>query len=214
MQPAPAHTALAYIARLYAIEREAQAETIDLRDRAARTQWYALRGKLRQEQLLPILKQFRAWIEANQLQVLPKSPVGTAMAYVLPRWDGFARYCENGALAIDNNLSERTLRACAIGRKNWMFLGSDRGGRAAAVHYTIMATCKANQVEPFAYVKDILTQLPSPPRRDESNNASRQSNAASNPSKRLTKEDHALLTPLLPNEWLKSNPQAHRRWSR
>jgi len=161
-QPTHAHAALAFISRLYRVEREAKslAETIDLCDREARREWYARSGRLREEKSLPILKQFRAWIEANQLQVLPKSPVGEAMTYVLPRWEGFVRYCENGMLSIDNNLSERTLRLCAIGRKNWMFLGSDRGGKAAAVHYTLMASCKANTVEPFAYIRDVLDRLP------------------------------------------------------
>ena len=82
--------------------------------------------------------------------MLPKSPVGQALHYVLPRWDGLIRYCENGALSIDNNLSERMVGPAAIGRKNYSFMGSD-SSKAAAVLYSIMASAKANQVEPFAY---------------------------------------------------------------
>jgi transposase len=90
--------------------------------------------------------------------------VGQAIHYVLPRWEGLTRYCEDGALAIDNNLAERTLRPCAIGRKNWLFLGNDRGGRTAAVLFSFMASCKANQVEPWAYLRDVIVQLTDQPR--------------------------------------------------
>lgn len=100
----------------------------------------------------------------------------------------FARYSENSALSIDNNLSERMVRPVAIGRKNWVFLGSDNGGKAAAILYSIMASAKANQVEPFAYVRDLLGQFS---------------------GKRL--DD---LTALLPDEWLKTPLEARRRWSR
>ena len=114
-QPA-AHQALAFIRRLYDIEREANGCSVERR------------LKLRRARSLPILDQLHVWLATTEPTVLPKSPLGQAIGYVLPRWDGFTRYCEDGRLAIDNNLSERTLRPCAIGRKNWLFLGSDRGG--------------------------------------------------------------------------------------
>jgi transposase len=107
---------------------------------------------------------------------------------VLPRWEGLTRYCDDGALAIDNNLAERTLRPCAIGRKNWLFLGDDRGGRTAAVLFSFTASCKANQVEPWAYLRDVLVQLSS----------------ASPPA----------AATLLPDEWLDAHPEARRCWSR
>ena len=72
-----------------------------------------------------------------------------AIGYVLPRWEGLTRYCEDGALAIDNNLSERMVRPIAIGRKNYLFVGSDNGGKAAAILYSVLASAKSNQVEPF-----------------------------------------------------------------
>jgi transposase len=120
--------------------------------------------------------------------VLPKSPIGQALQYVLPRWDGLIHYCENGALSIDNNLSERMVRPVAIGRKNYLFMGSDHGGKTAAVLYSIMASAKASQVEPFAYVRDLLSQLSgcSPP----------------------------AVAKLLPDAWLVAHPESRRCWSR
>src|SRR4051812_43666578 len=76
-----------------------------------------------------------------------------------PRWDGLVRYCENGGLSIDNNLNERSVRLLAIGRKNYLFMGSGNGGKAGAIRFSMMASAKANQVEPFAYVRDLLVQL-------------------------------------------------------
>jgi transposase len=176
VQPIPAHTALGAIGRLYDLERQLKEASVEERHAA------------RQARALPILQEFHAWLTASGPSVLPKSPVGQAINYVLPRWDGFVRYCEDGALSIDNNLSERSLRCCAVGRKNWMFLGSDRGGRTAAILFSIMATCKAQQVEPWAYLYDILARLPNLP------------------------EDQ--LPDLLPDVWLQSHPDARRRWSR
>ena len=110
------------------------------------------------------------------------------MGYVLPRWDGLLRYCENGVLNIDNNLSERMVRPCAIGRKNYLFFGSDKGGTAAAILYSVMASAKANEVKPFGYVRDLIV--------------------------RLQDRDAAKLDELLPDAWLKTHPDARRRWSR
>ena len=137
---------------------------------------------------MPLLGEFRQWLQATEQSVLPKSPIGQALQYVLPRWDGLVRYCENGALSIDNNLSERSIRPVAIGRKNYLFMGSDNGGKAAAVLYSIMASAKANQVEPFAYVRDLLV--------------------------RLTRVTPPPVTSLLPDAWLVAHPAARRRRSR
>lgn len=191
--PTDACAAMAFIARLYDVEREAKAlAPDDIRTNVpARERWFAQRLALRQERALPLLAEFRAWLEGARERVLPKSPLGQAVGYVLPRWEGLARYCEDGRLAIDNNLSERTLRACAIGRKNWLFLGSDRGGKTAAILFSAMASCKANQVEPFAYVRDVLSRL-----------------CAEAPTSAFS------LDTLLPDAWLESHPEAQRVWSR
>ncbi len=190
VQPEPAHAALASIARLYRVEREAK-ELIPsegLIDEPAWSTWHRQRFTLRQERSLPVLGQFHEWLQRTEAAVLPKSPVGKALQYVLPRWDGLTRYCDSGALSIDNNLSERMIRPCTIGRKNYLFLGSDNGGRAAAILYSIMASCKANQVEPFTYLRDLLVQLPG--------NSPRSTDG------------------LLPDVWLESHPEARRKWSR
>ncbi len=190
MQPEVAHVALAYIARLYRVERDAK-ELIGsdgLDSEPAWLAWHRQRLEMRQRHSLPLLGEFRQWLQATVQSVLPKSPIGQALQYVLPRWDGLVRYCENGALSIDNNLSERSVRPVAIGRKNYLFMGSDNGGKAAAVLYSIMASAKANQVEPFAYVRDLLNQLSS----------------CSPPA----------VAALLPDAWLVAHPASRRCWSR
>jgi transposase len=190
VQPKVAHIALAYIARLYRVERDAK-ELIgpdELGSEQAWLAWHRRRCELRQQHSLPLLGEFRQWLQATEHSVLPKSPIGQAMQYVLPRWDGLVRFCENGALSIDNNLSERMVRPVAIGRKNYLFMGSDNGGKTAAVLYSIMASAKANQVEPFAYVQDLLSQLSgcSPPP----------------------------VAKLLPDAWKMERPESRRCWSR
>ena len=192
VQPDEAHAALAFIARLYAAEdqlnrlRYTISATSDLVQVTRR--WHRERRRVRQKESLPILREFHAWLERAQHKVLPKSPVGQAIGYVLPRWEGLTRYCEDGCLAIDNNLSERMIRPCAIGRKNFLFFGSDDGGRAAAVLYSILASAKSNQLEPFAYVRDLIDTFANDSEPD--------------------------LTRLLPNAWLAAHPQHRRNWSR
>jgi hypothetical protein len=190
VQPEVAHVALAYIARLYRVERDAQ-ELIGSDGLDSEPAWLARhqqRRELRQQYSLPLLGEFRKWLQATEQSVLPKSPIGQALQYVLPRWDGLVRYCENGALSIDNNLSERSVRPVAIGRKNYLFMGSDGGGTAAAVLYSNMASAKANQVEPFAYVCDLLTQL--------------------------SRNTPPAVVALLPDAWLGAHPESRRCWSR
>jgi hypothetical protein len=92
--------------------------------------------------------------------VLPKSPIGQAIAYARRQWAALVRFTEHAFLNIDNNASERALRAVAVGRKNWLFAGSDTGGRTAAVLYTMTQTCKQHRIDPFAYLQDVLTRLP------------------------------------------------------
>lgn len=89
--------------------------------------------------------------------------MGQASAYALSNWDALVRYTEAGFLAIDNNVSERTLREFVIGRKNWLFAGSDHGGRTAAVLFSFAATCRRLHLEPFAYLRDVLDRLPTYP---------------------------------------------------
>ena len=94
---------------------------------------------------------------------MPKSPDGQAIAYALSNWEALIRYTEDGDLEIDNNGAERSLRGVALGRKNWMFLGSDNGARTAAVLTTLIATAKRLGIDPFAYLRDIFDRISTHP---------------------------------------------------
>src|SRR5262249_40897861 len=155
--PVHAHAAIAWIGRLYDVEdrvKEALPAT------AAPEQRDAAFRERRQAAAVPLLIDFRRWLEEQQAQVLPKSPIGQAISYALNHWPALGRYTEHGFLAIDNNASERTLRAIGIGRKNYLFFGSDTGGRTAAVLYSVVASCRRHGVEPWAYLRDVLGKLP------------------------------------------------------
>lgn len=145
-----AHEALAYIARLYQLED--QFEQAKLTGESL--------GASRREYALPILEEFRGWIDREVSLVLPKSPIAAAIRYTVNQWEALVRFTEDGDLSIDNNLSERTVKIPAIGRKNWLFVASENGGHRAAILLSLIASCKANSVEPFAYLRDIFTRLP------------------------------------------------------
>ena len=95
--------------------------------------------------------------------MLPKSPLGEAISYALNNWEALVRYAEAGFLAIDNNAAEREMKRIAIGRKNWLSVGSPRGGQTAAVLFSFTSTCQRLGVEPWAYLQDVLTHLPTTP---------------------------------------------------
>lgn len=174
--PPRAHHALALIQRLFEIEEEFRDVEPDVR-RAAR-----------QERALPLLSKFRAGLDSGCADCLPKSPIGQAVTYALNQWDALVRFCEDGELTIDNNASERAVKIPALGRKNWLFVATRTGGRRAAILFSLVASCKANQVEPWAYLRDMFSRLPSLP--------------ADSP-------EH--LDTLLPDRWLVNNPQ--HRWT-
>jgi transposase len=106
-----------------------------------------------------ILEKIRANLMAWKDQVLPKSLTGKAITYALNQWEALLRYTNNPILDIDNNLAERTLRMVAVGRKNWMFAGSEAGAERAAIIYSLVASCKLNGIDPFAYFKDVLEKV-------------------------------------------------------
>jgi hypothetical protein len=139
--------ALALIGRLYRLERRWKG----LSDEERRTR--------RQEKSVPLLGRFKTWLDSARGRVLPKSPAGQALKYALRNWQALCRYTEHGELEIDNNLAERTLRDVAVGRKNWLFFGSHNGGQAASRFYTLIASCKRNGVEPFAYLRDLFAHF-------------------------------------------------------
>jgi transposase len=118
---------------------------------------------IRQLDAVPPLIAFGEWLDEQSRNVLPKSPVGQAISYARNQWDDLQTYTREGELTIDNNVSERSVRAQAIGRKNYLFVGSDRGGRTEATMYCLVGSCKRHQVDPFAFLKDVLERLPSHP---------------------------------------------------
>jgi transposase len=147
------HQALAYYRQLYELERGATAAQLD----------DAGRRQMRQDLSLPILNTFHAWLEKQRTEVLPKSPMAEAIGYALNNWAALVRYTEAGYLSIDNNIAEREMKRIAIGRKNWLFVGSDNGGRTAAVLFSFTSTCHRLGIEPWAYLHDVLTRLPTLP---------------------------------------------------
>ena len=143
------------------------------------------RQVIRQRDAVELLGAFGEWLDEQSRKVLPKSPIGQTISYARAQWEDLQTYTRDGDLSIDNNVSERSLRAQAIGHKNYMFVGSDRGGRTAATLYSLVGSCKRHQADPFAYLKDILERLPT-------HSADR-------------------LGELLPDAWLESHPRAQRK---
>jgi transposase len=139
--------ALLLIAQLYRVENH------------ARSLGSAERLGLRQLQSQPILEKLRNYMLELQGEVLPKSPQGRAVRYTLKNWTALTRYCEDGDLQIDNNATERAIRGVAVGRNNWVFFGSDEGGKTAAVLRSFVASCQRVGVDPFVWLKDILSRI-------------------------------------------------------
>jgi transposase len=92
-------------------------------------------------------------------QALPKSALGKAVTYARKNWTALTRYCSDGDLEIDNNRTERAVRGIAVGRRNWLFVGSPRGGRTNAILSTLVATCQRCRVDPFAWFSDVLGRI-------------------------------------------------------
>jgi hypothetical protein len=144
---------LGQLQKLYALERKAKEEQLD--QQAFLT--------LRQEQAVPILEQLQAWLLENYQQVTPKSPIGQAIAYALPRWEKLSAYVKDVRLRIDNNLVENAIRPLALGRKNYLFSGSHEGARRAAMLYSFMGSCKLHQINPEQWLTDVLGRIASHP---------------------------------------------------
>lgn len=117
----------------------------------------------RQNEAGSILSEIKNTLDQYKLQVLPKSPMGKAVTYALNQWDALVRYIEDPMLDIDNNLAERTLRMVVIGRKNYMFAGSESGAQRAAIIYSLVAGCKLNGHDPFVYFNDVLRKVSTHP---------------------------------------------------
>jgi transposase len=145
--PREAHQVLEWIRQLYDIEDRAHEGSVDAR------------RELRAREANPVLDKIEAYLTELGWTALPKSSLHKAVTYARNQWEALRRYTEDGRLTIDNNVSERTLRHQAIGRKNWLFLGSEAAGPRAAVLYTILAGAKRHRIEPWAYVRDLLLRL-------------------------------------------------------
>jgi transposase len=143
--------ALLMIAQLYRVEKRAR--SLSPQDRL----------QLRQVGSRPILDKLHNYLQEIEGEVLPKSPEGRAVRYTLKNWTALTRYCEDGDLEIDNNATERAIRGVAVGRHNWTFFGSDRGGRTAAVLRSLVASCQRVGVDPFTWLKDVLSRVPTHP---------------------------------------------------
>jgi hypothetical protein len=142
-----AQEALERIGALYAIERE-------IRGRPAEE-----RCTIRQARARPLLQSFRAWLESCLPKLSQKSETTAAVKYALGRWEALTRYVDDGRLEIDNNAAERALRAVALGRKNYLFAGSDAGGERAATVYSLIGTAKLNGLDPESYLRDVLARI-------------------------------------------------------
>jgi hypothetical protein len=139
--------------RLYEIESRAKKEKYDS----------AQLLEARQNQAKPILAEIKNALYEYKDQVLPKGPMGKAITYALNQWEALNRYTDDPILEIDNNLSERTLRMVVIGRLNYMFAGSEAGAERAAIIYSLVASCKLNGHDPFAYFNDVLRRVSTHP---------------------------------------------------
>jgi transposase len=145
-----ADTGLSYIRQLYALEKRAAAKELSCE---------AI-YEMRQQKARPILDKFHKWLSKKKLQVPPKSLLGKAVSYTLNQWDRLTGYLEDGRLHPDNNLAENAIRPFVVGRKNWLFSGTPEGAEASALLFSLIETAKANNLEPYGYLRHILSRLP------------------------------------------------------
>lgn len=144
---------LGQIGRLYGVEHEIVELKLDGVDKV----------RYRRDKAPPILAEIREWLEREVVRVLPKSPIGKAIQYSRGQWDALQVYLEDADLDIDNNEVERVLRGPAVGRGNWLFFGSEEGGKWGAAAYTLIESCKLNDVNPFEYLRDVLVRVSTTP---------------------------------------------------
>ena len=167
--PRESHQILEWVGQLYDIEDRASELSADAR------------RKLRAAESEPVLDRMERYLAELERRALPKSALGKAVAYARNQWRALRRYTEDGRLSIDNNVSERTLRHQAIGRKNWLFLGSEQAGPRAAVLFTILAGAKRHRIEPWTYLRELLLRL---------------------------HDDDSRLDGMLPDHWATDHPEA------
>jgi transposase len=118
---------------------------------------------VRRERSRPLIAELEIWMRQQRVLLSTKNDTAKAINYSLNRWPSFTRFLDDGRICLSNNAAERALRGIAIGRKNWTFAGSDAGGHRAAAIYTLIETCKMNDVDPQAWLADVLARLPDHP---------------------------------------------------
>jgi len=143
-----AEQALCYIQLLYEIESEIRDLEPDLR------------RQIRQEKAVPVMSALHAWMIAQRDLVPEGSAISSALDYSQKRWAALSRYLDDGAVPIDNNWAENQIRPWALGRKNWLFAGSLRSGKRAAAIMSLIQSARLNGHDLYAYLKDVLTRLP------------------------------------------------------
>jgi transposase len=141
--------ALQYFKALYAIEAETRDNHLS----------HAERHSLRNQKAPSILEEFKAWLLSHIPQLPKQHQMGKAMYYVLNHWESLTNYLKNGQLEIDNNKIENLIRSLALGRKNFLFMGSPQGAKAGSIFYSLIATCTANGVDPYKYFCTMLHQI-------------------------------------------------------
>jgi len=146
-----ANLAINKISKLYRIEK-------DIKDLPANEKF-----NIRQKKSLPLLNDFKKWLDKTIQQVLPKSAIGKAVQYSLNQWEKLSGYIKSGDINIDNNRAERAIKPFVIGRKNWMFCNTASGANASAILYSLIETAKANGLTPFNYLMFLLEELPKQP---------------------------------------------------
>jgi hypothetical protein len=166
---ADAEWMLAQLGALYGVEEQVRPAVEAARAKAeaergpALAAAFELRRQARQALAAPVLAQLRAWLEQKHREALPQSLLGKAIQYTLKQWTALLYYLQDGAVDIDNNTAENALRPLALGRKNWLFLGSDEGGHRAAILYSLVESCKRHDVDPWLYLRDVLVRIESQP---------------------------------------------------
>ena len=106
-----------------------------------------------------IIAQIKKWLNKNDYEILPDHDLGKAVSYMRKNWTAFLTYLEDGHLSMDNNLSERQMRKVVLGRANWIFCGSEKGARRAAMIYSFICTCRLLEIDPYHYFNDVLEKI-------------------------------------------------------
>ncbi len=157
------------IAEMYQIEANARpwieaAKAKPASERAAAlASAYTIRLQMRKTLTAPVLERIDTWLNTRMQDTLPKSPLGQAITYTRNQWKALKVFLKDGSLEIDNNIAENALRPIALGRKNYLFMGSDAGGKRAAILYTLIRTCERHGVNAWAYLKDVLERISTHP---------------------------------------------------